>query len=253
MKNLSSSEKPRILILWSGTLDWWWSWPRMLVDSVREWVLNATIAWLVTHYPNWWVANLWKENESLFDTHIVEWFPTRKKGVDFTPEQILRIRKIYLEIVNKFWWIEKLDHILLSWWMKLVLWYPTEKVENIHPSRVDKSFWWEGKYGDKAHQHAFEAFKKGEISETALTTHYVDEEYDHWPVIAQKIIPLEWCKTWKDAKSRVVWATEHKFQLAITKALLEWDVKLKNWTVEWNESRTFDDPDIIKWGKNWDV
>ncbi len=252
MSNISNIKKPNVLILWSGTPDGGGSWPRMLVDNIKNRVLNATIAWLVTHYPNWWVAELWKENEKLFDTYVIEWFPSRKKWDKFTPEQILIIKEIYKNAIDRFWWIDKIDHVLLSWWMKLVLGSPTEKTENIHPSRIDRWFWWEGKYGDLAHQHAFAAYQRGEISETALTMHFADGKFDHWPVIAQKIISLEWCNTWEEAKSRVVGSTEHKFQLAITKALLEWDVKLKDWIVEWNPEKTFDDPSIVKWSNKWD-
>jgi folate-dependent phosphoribosylglycinamide formyltransferase PurN len=185
MSNISNSDKPNVLILWSGTPDGGGSWPRMLIDNIKKWVLNATIAWLVTHYPNWWVAELWKENEKLFDTYVIEWFPSRKKWDKFTPEQILIIKEIYKNAIDRFWWIDSINHILLSWWMKLVLWLPTEKTENIHPSRIDRWFWGEGKYGDLAHQHAFAAYQRGEISETALTMHFADGEFDHWPVIAQ--------------------------------------------------------------------
>jgi len=239
-------EKPRILILWSGTPDGGWSWPTMLVDNIINGTLNATIAWLITHYPNWWVARLWKKHKDLFETRVIEGFPVRREWEDFSKKQDAKIRRIYNREFVHFWWIDSIDFVILSGWMKILLWCPVEKGVNVHPSRVDKNFWWVWKYWDKAHKHAFEAFQRWKISKTAITMHFVDEEFDHWPVMAQREIDLRGCLSWQDAKARVVWETEHEFQLAVMQVLLLWKVALIDWKVVWDKDFQFDNPDYYK-------
>jgi hypothetical protein len=74
----------------------------MLVDAVKSGVLKATIAGLVTHYPNGGVAALGKENEDLFRTYVVEGFPTRKKDEEFTGSQLSEIRGMYATMLDAF-------------------------------------------------------------------------------------------------------------------------------------------------------
>jgi folate-dependent phosphoribosylglycinamide formyltransferase PurN len=243
---------PRILIFGSGTPTGGGSGPRMLVDNVKSGVLKARIAGLVTHYPDGGVAALGKENEDLFRTFLIEGFPTRKKGEKFSQAQLSEIREIYATVIDSFRGYYGIQYVLLSGWMKLVLGLPVGKVVNIHPSRVDRSFGGEGKYGDSAHQYAFEEYRKGNISHTAITMHFVDEEFDHGPVIAQQKIALEGCATWEEAKDRVVGPTEHRFQLAVTKALLEGNVALRDGKAVWMEGFEFENPEYVKGSIRWE-
>lgn len=237
--------QPRILILGSGTPTGGGSGPRMLVNNVNAGILNAEIAGIVTHYPEGGVAMLGKESN--LPTYVMDGFPVRKAGGEFSDSQIATIRKLYTEMLNHFGGIDSIDFILLSGWMKYVLGLPANKTANIHPSRVDGSFGGQGKYGDFAHQHAFEAYQRGEIVETAITMHFVTERFDDPSVvIAQQPIRLDGCKSWEDAKARVVGPTEHTFQLAVTKALIEGQVWLENGSVVWNTDFQFSSPEYLK-------
>ncbi|MBX3459434.1 MAG: phosphoribosylglycinamide formyltransferase [Planctomycetes bacterium] len=59
------------------------------------------------------------------------------------------------------------------------------RVLNIHPSLLPK-FGGKGMYGIKVHQAVLKAGEK----ETGCSVHYVDEEYDHGPIILQRKVDV---------------------------------------------------------------
>ena len=60
------------------------------------------------------------------------------------------------------------------------------KIVNIHPSLIP-SFCGKGKYGSRVHQAVIDYGCKL----TGCTVHFVDNEYDHGPIIAQRSVPVE--------------------------------------------------------------
>ena len=60
------------------------------------------------------------------------------------------------------------------------------RVMNIHPALLP-SFGGKGYYGERVH----EAVLKEGCKATGCTVHFVDNEYDHGPIIAQKAVPVE--------------------------------------------------------------
>jgi len=59
------------------------------------------------------------------------------------------------------------------------------KVVNIHPALLP-SFGGKGYYGNKVH----EAVLKAGCKVSGCTVHFVDNEYDHGPIIAQRTVPV---------------------------------------------------------------
>jgi phosphoribosylglycinamide formyltransferase-1 len=59
------------------------------------------------------------------------------------------------------------------------------RVLNIHPALLP-AFGGKGFYGDRVHEAVLEAREK----QTGCTVHYVDNEYDHGPVLLQRRIPV---------------------------------------------------------------
>lgn len=59
------------------------------------------------------------------------------------------------------------------------------KVVNIHPALLP-SFGGKGYYGNKVH----EAVLKAGCKVSGCTVHFVDNEYDHGPIIAQRAVPV---------------------------------------------------------------
>lgn len=61
----------------------------------------------------------------------------------------------------------------------------THKVVNIHPALLP-AFGGKGMYGDRVHQAVLQAGAKV----SGCTVHFVDNEYDHGPIIAQRTVPV---------------------------------------------------------------
>ena len=59
------------------------------------------------------------------------------------------------------------------------------RIVNIHPSLIP-SFCGKGNYGSRVHQAVLDYGCKI----TGCTVHFVDEEYDHGPIIAQRSVPV---------------------------------------------------------------
>lgn len=72
------------------------------------------------------------------------------------------------------------------------------RVINIHPALLP-AFGGKGMYGLKVHQAVLDA---GE-STTGCTVHFVDDEYDHGPVILQRRVPIEPSDTAETLQARV--------------------------------------------------
>lgn len=59
------------------------------------------------------------------------------------------------------------------------------RVMNIHPALLP-AFGGRGFYGDRVHRAVLEAG----VAETGCTVHFVDEHYDHGPIILQRRVPV---------------------------------------------------------------
>lgn len=81
-------------------------------------------------------------------------------------------------------WVEKYqaDFVMLSGWLKLVHGLDPAKTINIHPGPLP-DFGGSGMYGHYVHEAVIKAFCEGKIKQSAVTMHFVDEKYDHGPII----------------------------------------------------------------------
>ncbi len=74
----------------------------------------------------------------------------------------------------------------------------TNKIINIHPSLIP-SFCGKGNYGSRVHQSVIDYGCKL----TGCTVHFVDNQYDHGPIIAQRSVPVENGDTSESLAARV--------------------------------------------------
>jgi len=129
----------------------------------------------------------------------------------------------YHEIVAK----HSPDVIALSGWLKLVTGLPADKTINIHPGPLPR-FGGAGMYGHFVHEAVIEAFKKGEVTHSAVTMHFVTENYDEGPVFFTCAVPIFEGDTAVDLATRALEA-EHKWQPIITAKVavgeISWDGK----------------------------
>jgi phosphoribosylglycinamide formyltransferase-1 len=81
------------------------------------------------------------------------------------------------------------DLVCLAGWLKLLSPIPPEfrgRVLNIHPALIP-AFCGKGYYGHHVHEAALEAG----VKLSGCTVHFVDDEYDHGPIVAQRAVPVE--------------------------------------------------------------
>ena len=89
--------------------------------------------------------------------------------------------KGYRSFVEKY----RADFVMCSGWLKFVRGLDPAKTVNIHPGPLPP-FGGPGMYGHYVHEAVMAAFHRGEIIQSAVTMHFVDETaYDHGPIIFQ--------------------------------------------------------------------
>lgn len=97
---------------------------------------------------------------------------------------------------------KKIDYIILAGYLKmipaaLIRAYP-EKIINIHPALLPK-FGGKGMYGTAVHKAVVE---QGE-TESGITVHFVNEEYDKGRIIAQKSVAVAPSDSFTDVENKV--------------------------------------------------
>lgn len=118
------------------------------------------------------------------------------------------------------------DYVLLAGYMKkiptaLLAAYP-EKVVNIHPALLP-AFGGKGFYGERVHQAVIDRGVKW----TGVTVHFVDEIYDHGPIIFQYPVRVMDDDNAETLANRVL-TYEHKAFPRVTRWLSKGWVKLNN-------------------------
>lgn len=91
--------------------------------------------------------------------------------------------------LNVFGYLESygVDLAVMAGWVKFLKIPPewTNRVMNIHPSLIP-SFCGKGMYG----HHVHDAVIASGVKWSGCTVHFVDNEYDHGPIITQKVVPV---------------------------------------------------------------
>ena len=89
--------------------------------------------------------------------------------------------KRYRAFVEKY----RTDFVMCSGWLKFVRGLDPAKTINIHPGPLPR-FGGAGMYGHHVHEGVMAAYRRDEITQSAVTMHFVDEAaYDHGPIIFQ--------------------------------------------------------------------
>ena len=114
-------------------------------------------------------------------------------------EELLK-KKIDLIILAGFLWLIP-KHLLKS--------FP-QKVINIHPALLPK-YGGKGMYGINVHKAVFE----NNESESGITIHTIDEEYDKGKIILQKSISIKSCKSPEEIAVKVLKIEHENFAKTI--------------------------------------
>lgn len=121
----------------------------------------------------------------------------------------------------------KADFVALSGWLKLVTGLDPRTTFNIHPGPLPR-FGGPGMYGHHVHEAVMDAYAKGELTQSAVTIHFVTEQYDEGPEAFKAPVPIFYGDKVEDLAARVNKA-EHLYQPIVTNLILEgkihWDGK----------------------------
>ena len=199
-----STNKKKIVIFASGTKDSGGSGFENMVKATRDGRLDAEILAVVSNHENGGV----REKADRLGVKFIH-FPG-----PWTAENYQKLT-------------EGADLVCLSGWLKLVTGLDPRKTINIHPGPLPR-FGGAGMYGHHVHEAVMEAYKKGEVTHSAVSMHFVTEKYDEGPLFfshAVEILPDDTPET----LAKRVNAAEHEWQPIITGKVLygqiSWDGK----------------------------
>ena len=97
-----------------------------------------------------------------------------------------------------------------------------QKVINIHPALLP-SYGGQGMYGNRIHEEVL----KNKDTETGITIHYVNDEYDTGEIIAQLRIPVDYSDSASSLAKRIL-INEHEFLIATLNYLINEEYICRN-------------------------
>jgi phosphoribosylglycinamide formyltransferase-1 len=115
------------------------------------------------------------------------------------------------------------DFVALSGWLLKVEGLDPRTTFNIHPGPLP-DFGGSGMYGHHVHEAVMAAFRSGQISESAVSMHFVTENYDEGPVFFRYPVPIEPGDD-ADSLAKRVNAAEHLWQWQVTNAVVTGEVR----------------------------
>ncbi len=185
--------KPKLIVFASGTKTGGGSGFEVLVKSVEVGDLDAEIVAVVSNH----------EHGSVRER-------ADRLGVPFIHFPGPWSAENYREIVRQ----SGTEWVALSGWLKLVSGLDPRRTFNIHPGPVPE-FGGKGMHGHHVHEAVMQAFHDGRIRESAISMHFVTEEYDKGPVFFRCPIRILDTDTPDTLGARVNEA-EHRWQPYIT-------------------------------------
>ncbi len=115
--------------------------------------------------------------------------------------------------------------VALSGWLKLAKGLDPACTINIHPGPLPE-FGGAGMYGHHVHDAVIDAYGRGELTNSAVTMHFVTENYDEGPTLFKISVPIDDEDTTESLAERVNKA-EHEWQPIITSLVvngkISWD------------------------------
>ena len=197
---------PKLLVFASGTAEGGGSGFQKLAENARAGALRAEIVGVVSNHEYGGV----RQKADALDIPFI-YFPS-----PWTAEG-------YQKIVRE----SGAEWIALSGWIKMVAGLDPRRTFNIHPGPLPE-FGGPGLYGHKVHEAVLEAYRAGKIKNSAVSMHFVTDEYDKGPVFFEYPVPIEPDDTPDTLAARVNQA-EHEWQSRITDLVvngeISWDGK----------------------------
>ena len=198
--------KKRVLVFSSGTKDGGGSGFENLVNASRNHNLDFEVVGVISSQPEGGVK-----------------LKAEKLEVPFHHFEKPYSAERYAELIKKY----DPDVIALSGWLKLVTGLDPKITINIHPGPLP-TFGGAGMYGHHVHEAVIEAYKRGELTHSAVSMHFVTEQYDEGPVFFVCQVEIDAYDTAETLSAKVN-AIEHKWQPIVTEKVangeISWDGK----------------------------
>ena len=164
-----------------------------VIDACNSGYLNAVAAVVITNNANC----------KALDRARTENIPNFIINNNHNPYTELNPDSSMLKVLQ----LHNVDWVVLAGYMKKVgtnvLSAYAGRIINIHPSLLPK-YGGKGMYG----RHVHEAVLAAKETETGVTVHIVEEEYDKGPILAQRKVPVDENDT-AESLARKVLAVEH--------------------------------------------
>lgn len=200
--------KPKLLIFASGTAEGGGSGFEKLVLAAQGTTLKAEVVGVVSNHANGGVR-----------------IRADKLGVPFTHFPKPWSPEAYQRIASE----SGAEFFALSGWLKLVTGldlatgFNSKTVFNIHPGPLP-DLGGDGFHGHYVHEAVMEAFRRGEITHSAVTMHFVTEGYDRGPIFFQVRVKINEDDT-PDSIGERVNQYEHFFQPRITNLVVSGEIR----------------------------
>ncbi len=200
--------KPTLIVFASGSKDGGGSGAEHLAYNAQTGVLDAELVAFVSNHEHGGVR---KHADRL--------------GIPFAHMLPPFTAEAYQELIRK----HDAEWISLSGWLKPTRGCPTKRTFNIHPALLP-AFGGKGMYGYHAHEAVMAAYARREISHSAVTMHFVTEEYDQGPIFFEYPVSINENDTADTLGARVN-RYEHGWQSYITNLVIHGEIALENGNV----------------------
>jgi len=174
--------------------------------AIKEGNVNAEIAVVVSDVPT--CAGVQYAQQNGIPTLT---YPIPKKG-DFPGLTVT-------QLVDGLKTVHRADYVILAGYLKLI---PADLVRaypramlNIHPGLLP-SFGGKGMYGERVHKAVIASGARF----SGPTVHFVDEQFDTGPILAQRAVPVLPTDSYKQLAARVL-KEEHKVYPEAVSALVD--------------------------------
>lgn len=170
-----------------------------ILNAIKEGKINAKVALVISNNSNAGALEIAKAN-GIDALHI--------SRAQFTSDEDY-VKKLLHELKSR-----NIELIVLAGYMKKI---PPEvvqeyrnKILNIHPALLP-AFGGQGMYGMNVHKAVIDYG----VKVTGVTVHIVDEEYDHGPIVMQKVIEVRDDDTPETLAERVLKVEHEIYPIAI--------------------------------------
>ena len=167
---------------------------RAIVDACQDRRIQADPVLLISNNRSS-AAPAWGVETGLAHVHLGPKDVGSEEALD--EAHLAALKEAHIDLVVLAGYIRKIGTKVLSAYVNRVL--------NIHPALLPK-YGGQGMYG----QHVHEAVIAAGDSESGVTVHLVDDNYDTGPIVAQTTVPVEPGDTAETLAARVLQA-EHRF------------------------------------------